>query len=238
MSVVKEEACVSIDPEGDGDLELFDEWGYVNSKPSDVNGSLHECNLILGLSQESDLLIESFEVWSFGFNSNENLLRHPFEGLIFFFFSIIIHFDVSLLSWVNTSIKESLEAIFKGFFPQELFVSILVDEVHGGELNVLNVLIDNLHCTEEGELILDLDKEISSNVTSGRVKSIDLDSNGDEIIHNTLDKIFDTSFLAVRLNGWIKDNISIKEVDLDIEHWWELMVSIVVNVDLVGKIFH
>jgi len=117
MSVVKEEACVSIDPEGDGDLELFDEWGYVNSKPSDVNRSLHECNLILGLSQESDLLIESFEVWSFGFNSNENLLRHPFEGLIFFFFSIIIHFDVSLLSWVNTSIKESLEAIFKGFFP-------------------------------------------------------------------------------------------------------------------------
>lgn len=114
----------------------------------------------------------------------------------------------------------------------------MVDEVHGGELNVLNVLIDNLHCTEEGELILDLDKEISSNVTSGRVKSIDLDSNGDEIIHNTLDKIFDTSFLAVRLNGWIKDNISIKEVDLDIEHWWELMVSIVVNVDLVGKIFH
>jgi len=117
VSVVKEEASISVNPEGDGVLELFDEWSYVNSKPSDINGSLHECNFILCLSQESDLLIECFEVWSLGLNSNENLLRHPFEGLVFLFFSLIIDFDVSLLSWIKTSVKESLEAVFKGFFP-------------------------------------------------------------------------------------------------------------------------
>jgi hypothetical protein len=102
-------------------------------------------NVILDFGKESDLFIESFKSWALGLNSVENLFSHPFKGLIFFLFSIFVGFSVTLFSWINTSIKESLEALLKGFFPKELFIFILTDELSRSLFNVLKVVENQLH---------------------------------------------------------------------------------------------
>ena len=74
----------------------------------------------------------------------KDLVGHPFEGLILDLFSVTIGDGVSLLTWVNTSVQESLEVLLEGLLPEEFFVLVLVDELVGGSLDVTEVVRDDL----------------------------------------------------------------------------------------------
>jgi hypothetical protein len=69
---------------------------------------------------------------------------------------------VLLLSWITTSLEELLERVRELLFPEELFVSIRVDESISGLDNLLEVGGNGLEGAEQDELVLDLDQEITS----------------------------------------------------------------------------
>lgn len=74
------------------------------------------------------------------FNTNENLVSHPLERLVFNFLSIVVQNNVLLLSGVFSGVEESLEVFFKSFFPEEFLVLVLSDEVLSGLLNLHHVV--------------------------------------------------------------------------------------------------
>lgn len=80
---------------------------------------------------------------------------------------------MALLTWVNSSIEEGLEIFFKGLFPEEFLVAILVNEVFSGSLNVFEVVEDNLHGSKELELIFDFNQVVAS----AGVETSDLNGN-------------------------------------------------------------
>jgi hypothetical protein len=67
-----------------------------------------------------------------------------------------------LLSWITTSLEELLERVRELLFPEELFVSIRVDESISGLDNLLEVGGNSLEGAEQDELVLDLNQEITS----------------------------------------------------------------------------
>jgi hypothetical protein len=141
---------------------------------------------------------------------------------------------VLLLSWALSSVQESLEALFKSFFPEELLVLVLVNEIVSGLHNIIELVSDILHGSEQLELIFDLNQV----VTRVGVNSWHLDRDGDEIIQDLLDDISDASSLGTAFDRWVKNNFSVSKVNLDVEHWWEKMVLVVRNTDLVSKVLH
>lgn len=234
-SVVQKEAGVAVDPLADSVLELLDERSGVDSQPSNLYLSLHGGDVILDGGQESDSLVESLKVWLLGPDTVKDLVGHPDEGLILNFFSITIGDSVSLLTWVDTSVQESLEVLFEGFLPEEFFIFVLVDELIGGRLDVLEMVRDDLDRSEKLELILDFDQI----VTAIGIKTVHHDSNGNEIVHNVLENISDTASFGVASNGWVEDDLTVSQVDFDVEHWWNHWVLFVVsNADLVGQVGH
>jgi hypothetical protein len=232
--VVQKEAGVAVNPLADGVLELLDERSGVDSQPSDINGSLHGGDVVLDGGQESDSLIEGLKVWLLGPDTDKDLIGHPFEGLIFDLFTVTVDDGVSLLTWVDTSVKESLEVLLKSFFPEEFFVLVLVDELVGGSLDVTEVMGDDLDRSEEIELILDLNQVI----TGVRVETGHHDRDGNEIVHDVLENVSDTASSGVAANGWVEDDLTVSQVDLDVEHWWEVVLPVVSNADLVGQECH
>ena len=66
-----------------------------------------------------------------------------------------------LLSWVNTGVKEDLKTLCESFFPEELLVLILIDEIISGLNDVIELVGNILHCTEKLELILDLNQVVT-----------------------------------------------------------------------------
>ena len=160
--VVKEEAGVAVDPLADSVLELLDERSGVDSQPSNVDGSLHGGDVVLDGGQESDSLVEGLKVWLLGPDTVKDLVGHPFEGLILDLFSVTVEDSVSLLTWVDTSVQESLEVLLEGLLPEEFLVFVLVDELVGGTLDVTEMVRDNLNCSEKLKLILDFDQVVTS----------------------------------------------------------------------------
>ena len=219
---------------GDSVLQFLDERSSVHSQPSDVNGGLHGVNFVLDVGQEGDLLVESFEIWSLGLDSIEDLLGHPFECLVFLFFAIGVDFDVFLLSWADSCVQEGLETLLECLFPKELLILILVDEIFGGLNDVIELVSDILHGTEQVELVLDLNQV----VTRVGVKSWHLNRNGDEVVQNLLDDISNSVSLGLTGDWWIEDHLSISQVDLDVEHWGKQVVLVVGDGDLVGQESH
>ena len=74
-----------------------------------------------------------------------------------------------------------------------------------GDLNLMNVIGDAFKCTKELELILDFNQVI----TSLWIKSSGhLYGKWDEIFHNLLDNIANTSLVFAASNWWIKLNLS------------------------------
>lgn len=167
-------------------------------------------------------------------DSGKNLLGHPSESIIDFLISIVIDFDVLLLSWIFSSLKESLETIRKSLFPEELLIFVLLNELSGGLFNIVEVVCESLHGSIDDVLILDLNQVI----THSCIKSDNLNSKRDEIINDTLENIFDTVFFGVWSNTWIKDNFSIDEINSDVENWWMSVMLIVSDVNLVGQEAH
>ena len=92
----------------------------------------------------------------------KNLVGHPFEGLILDLFSVTVEDGVSLLTWVDSSVEESLEVLLEGLLPEEFLVLILVDELVGGSLDITEVMRDDLNCSEKLKLILDFDQVVTS----------------------------------------------------------------------------
>ena len=92
----------------------------------------------------------------------KDLVGHPFEGLILDLFSVTVEDGVSLLTWVDSSVEESLEVLLEGLLPEEFLVLILVDELVGGSLDITEVMRDDLNCSEKLKLILDFDQVVTS----------------------------------------------------------------------------
>jgi hypothetical protein len=145
-------------------------------------------NIILNSIEESNLLVEGLKLRTSSLYTVKDLSSHPFESLILFLFAIIIDLDVTLLSWIDTRVEELLEAFLESLFPKELFVFVLVNEFRCSHFNVMEVIENDLHGTEQLELIFDLDKV----VTLARIETSDLNCNRNEIIDNALDDIANT----------------------------------------------
>jgi hypothetical protein len=115
-------------------------------------------------------------------DSVENLDCHPAESLVFLLLIVVVDLDVSLLSWVDSSFKESLEALLESFFPKEGLALVLAEELAGSTLNVLEVVGKDLHGAEQLELVLDLNQVVSA----VRVQSGHLDGQRDEVVDDLL----------------------------------------------------
>jgi len=53
-----------------------------------------------------------------------------------------------------------------------------------------------------------------------------------------LDDVSDATSLGTALNRWVKNYFSISKVNFDVKHWWENMVLVVGDTDLVSKVLH
>ena len=104
----------------------------------------------------------------------------------------------------------------------------------------MEVVLDNLHITEELELVLDLYEVVTR---PGVDTPRDLNGNRDEIVDNLLEDISDTAVLRVGLDGWVEDDgplavVKVLEVDSDLKDWWVTVNGVVSDVDLVCKVSH
>jgi hypothetical protein len=88
--------------------------------------------------------------------------------------------------------------------------------------------------SEDLELVLDLRKV----VTGVCVKTLHLDREGHEIVDDLLDDISDTVAPWAVVDWWVEDDISVLQVDPDVEDREQLVVSVVRYTDLVGKVAH
>jgi hypothetical protein len=120
-----------------------------------------------------------------------------------------------LLSWIFSGVEKSLEAFFESFLPKELLVLVLSDEVLSGVLDFKHVVGNDLHASEECELVLDFNQV----VTITRVKSGGSDGDADEVLDDFVDNVSDSVTSAVRANSWVEADVSISQVHSDIEHW-------------------
>jgi len=68
--------------------------------------------------------MEFFKRWLLSFNASKDLFCHPLEGFIFFFFTILVDFDMLLLSWISSSVKEGFKVLLKRLLPEERFVTV------------------------------------------------------------------------------------------------------------------
>jgi hypothetical protein len=143
-------------------------------------------------------------------------------------------------SWILTSVEESLETLSKGLFPEEVHLFVLINEGFGGEFDFMEVVLDYLHGTIELELIFDFNKIITS---SGIDTAWNLDGNRNEVINELLEDISDTILACVRLDCGVEDDSSLAvlevfQVNSNLKDWWIAVDSVVLDVDLVSKVFH
>jgi hypothetical protein len=141
------------------------------------------------------------------------------------------------LSGINSLVKELFEAGLELLLPEELFVSITINEAISGFNDLIEVTVDHLEGTEEDELILDLNKEITTSLGL-EIKSGNKDRDHDEVINNLLDNVSDTILSSVALDRRSEADITFLKVNLDVEHSGIVVVSIVLDVDLISQVQH
>ena len=110
-----------------------------------------------------------------------------------------------LLTWIISCVQEFLETLWKGLFPEELLVLVLINELPGSFLNVEEVLGESLESSIKDELIFDLNQVI----TALCVESYHQPRDRNEIINDLLQDIFDSVLLLVGCDSWVKDDLSI-----------------------------
>lgn len=65
-----------------------------------------------------------------------------------------------------------------------------------------------------------------------------MNGNTDEVFNDLIDDVFDTVLSGVGSNSWVKADVSVSQVNSDVEHWEQLVMLIVVDVDLVSQEVH
>lgn len=190
--------------------------------------------MLLDAVKVRNFLIEEVKVWLLGLDASKDLVGHPLEGLIFFLLTVLVDLHVNLFARIVTLLDESGEIFSKGLLPEELEILVLVNKVTGGILNLSQVVGHDLEGTEKLELILDLNQIIT--VTG--VEARHLDGKGDEVVGNLHDDVTDSVASVAGLNGRLKLNITVAEINLNVEHGWELIVLVVLDADLVRKVAH
>jgi len=181
------------------------------SEPSDVNDGLHTSNIILNAVQEGDSFIKMFKSWLLGAYSSEDSVSHPFEGLIFNLFTIIVEVDMFLFSWIITGVEEILERLGKSLFPEEFHFFVLVNERFSGNFNLMEVVLNNLHGSIQLELIFDFNKIITCCCIN---TAWNLYSNRNEVINDLLEDISDTTLFCVGLDCGVEDNCSFTVIEV------------------------
>lgn len=101
-----------------------------------------------------DFLIEKLEIGLLSLDANENLLGHPFEGLILLLFTILVDFNMNFSSGIFSLVNESSKVLSKGLLPQELKILVLVNKVSCCIFDLGKVVSHDLKGTEEFELVL------------------------------------------------------------------------------------
>jgi hypothetical protein len=203
----------------------------------------HLANGVLDLSEEGDLLVKDLKRRESSYDTVENLLRHvvKVEDLIFdtgIFAILTCAGKLELLAEDLLKrvarVEEVLEAGRKLLFPKELLVIILLEEVVGSLLNLVEVTSDVLELSHEQELILDFVQEI----TISGVKTRHLGSKRDEVLNNLVDDVTNTVLTVVANNGWLKEHVVSLKVDLDVEDGLKTVVLVVFNGELVEQVLH
>jgi len=57
------------------------------------------------------------------------------------------------------------------------------------------------------------------------------------MLNNHVDDANTVSTLA-GFNGWLKLDIAVAEVNLNVEHWWKLVLLVVLDADLIRQVSH
>jgi hypothetical protein len=107
-------------------------------------------------------LVKGIKIWLSGFDTIKNSGGHPSESRVFFFLTISIKFDVFLFTRILTFVKERSEGILESLLPKERFFFIVINETISGFNDIIEVVLDSLHGTEENKLILDFNKIITT----------------------------------------------------------------------------
>ena len=141
---------------------------------------------------------------------------------------------MNLFSRISTRIQESLEVFLNSFFPEELFIIILLNESCSSILNFMEVFRDNLHWSKELKLIFNLNKVIAGSGINTR----HLNGNRNKITNNFLDDIFNTILSFIAYDWGIEYNFTILKVYFDVKHWRMTVMFIINNWDLIGHVSH
>jgi len=104
----------------------------------------------------------------------------------------------------------------------------------------MEVLLNDLHTSKKCELIFNFNKVITSSCVN---TAWNLDGNRNEVIHNFLDDVSYTVLFVVALDWWVKYNGSLStreifKINTNFKDWWVSMHSVILDIDLVSKVFH
>ena len=161
---------MSLNPAVNSLLQLFDKRSRLNTEPSDVYLVAHLTNRVLNFIKEGNLIVKNIKRGGASNNTVKDLLGHVvevkglfFDASIFSVFARASKFELlaeDLLKRISR-VQEGLEACLELFLPKELLIVVLLEEVVGGLLDLVQVVGHILELSHQEELVLDLVKEIT-----------------------------------------------------------------------------
>ena len=247
-SVLEQELSVLLNPIVDSGMELLNQLLRADLEPANVVVHFLTVNRVLHGVEEFNLLVEGLEIGGAGSNTVEHLLLevgvaiHSVTHVVLHLFGVVrvvlgsALLDVDVLE-VGALLEEGLERGFNLFLPEEVPLTVLVEERASLVSDLVKVVGDLLHSAEKLELILDFDQV----VTSGGflvVNTLNLDGNRDEIVNKLVDNIADARLTLVAADRWLECEFVIEQVDLDIEDGRPHVSEVQLDVDLVTQVLH
>jgi hypothetical protein len=249
--VRQEVLSVLLNPGGDGLVESVDERLGHDLKPSDIVDELLSVDVVLNGVEVLDLLVEFAEVGLAGGHAIEDLLVHEVESVhsilhvVLVVFLVFTNVDSVLLlvvdfSKVITTFEEKLEGFLNILLPEEIPLSVLVEELLSLVGDLVHVVLDVLEGSEKDELILDFN-EVIAGTTVLVIEAGNLDGDGDEVADNFVDDVSNAGLSVVALERGDEVQIgvgAVNEVDLNLEDRGPHVVDVGLDVDLLAKVLH
>jgi hypothetical protein len=245
--VRQEVLSVLLNPGGDGLVESVDERLGHDLKPSDIVDELLSVDVVLNGVEVLDLLVEFAEVGLAGGHAIEDLLVHEVESVhsilhvVLVVFLVFTNVDSVLLlvvdfSKVITTFEEKLEGFLNILLPEEIPLSVLVEELLSLVGDLVHVVLDVLEGSEKDELILDFN-EVIAGTTVLVIEAGNLDGDGDEVADNFVDDVSNAGLSVVALERGDEVQIgvgAVNEVDLNLEDRGPHVVDVGLDVDLLA----
>lgn len=228
-------------------MESSDQRLGHDLEPSDIVDELLSINVVLDRVEVINLLVEFHKVGLAGGYAIEDLLVHEVEFIHSVLHVVLVVFLVFAnvnsvfrllvgFSEVVSTLKEEFEGFLNILFPEEVPLSVLVEELLSLLSDFVHVILDVLEGSEENELILDFNKVITG-TTILVIEAGNLDGDGDEVADHFVDDVSNAGLAVVALERGDEVQIGVRavnEVNLNLEDRSPHVVDVSLNVNLLA----